>query len=73
MYGFDHFGMGLGGLGMILVWVVPLILLILVVRHFRVDKGKGRSTSALEILDGRYARGEIDREEYVKRRADLEG
>ncbi|MGD2051803.1 MAG: SHOCT domain-containing protein [Acidimicrobiia bacterium] len=30
------------------------------------------TTSALEILDARYARGEIDRDEYLERRADLE-
>lgn len=73
MYGFDHFGMGLGGIGMILVWVVPLILLFLVIRYFLGDKGEGRSRSALEILEERYARGEVDREEYLKRRADLGG
>ncbi|MCP5279722.1 MAG: SHOCT domain-containing protein [Thiobacillus sp.] len=74
MYGFDHYGMGWGGgLGMILVWVVPLILLFLVIRYFLGDKGEGRSRSALEILEERYARGEVDREEYLKRRADLGG
>jgi putative membrane protein len=31
-----------------------------------------RGSSALEILDARYARGEIDRDEYLERRADLE-
>ncbi|MCP5277915.1 MAG: SHOCT domain-containing protein [Thiobacillus sp.] len=72
MYGFDHFGMGLGGIGMILVWVVPLILLFLVVRPFFGGKGPGQGKTALDTLEERYARGEINREEYLKRRADLE-
>lgn len=75
MYGIDHFGMGFGGLGMIVVWVVPFILLFLLlflaIRYFLGDKGEGRGKSALEILEERYARGEIEREEFLKRRADL--
>ena len=72
MYGFDHFGMGFGGWGMILVWVVPLVMLFLLFRHFSGEKEKRRGRTAVEILEERYARGEIDREEYLKRRVDLE-
>jgi putative membrane protein len=32
-----------------------------------------RNLDALRILDERYARGEIDREEYLQKRADLLG
>jgi len=35
--------------------------------------GGGRVRSAREILDERYARGEIDREEYLRRRDDIAG
>lgn len=73
MHGYDHFWMGWGGLGMILAWVVPLVLLILLSRYFLGDKGERRGKTALEILEERYARGEIDREEYLQRRADLGG
>jgi putative membrane protein len=75
MYGYDHFGMGFGGLGwlgMILAWVVPLVLLYLLLRRYSGDKGSRREKTALEILQERYARGEINRDEYLKRRADLE-
>jgi putative membrane protein len=68
MYGFDHYGMGWG---MTLVWLLPLLLLVLVILWFirgRVDKPK---RTALDILEQRYARGEIDREEFLKRRDDL--
>ncbi len=70
MYGYDHFGMGLGGLGMILVWIVLLALLVLLLRRFT----QGREDKAvLEILESRYAHGEIGHEEYLKRRAGLDG
>jgi len=37
-----------------------------------VGRGPNRQgTGGLEVLDGRYARGEITREEYLERRSDL--
>lgn len=72
MYGYDHFGMGLGGLGMILVWVVPLVLLVLLFRRHAGGGARREGKTAREILETRYALGEIDQEEYRKRRADLE-
>lgn len=69
MYGYDHSGMGLG---MLLVWLLPLALVVLVALYFINGKGRRRSRTALEILEERYARGEIDRDEYLKRRADLD-
>jgi putative membrane protein len=32
-----------------------------------------RARTARDILDERYARGEIDREEYMRRRQDISG
>ncbi len=37
------------------------------------NDGGGRVRTAREILDERYARGEIDREEYQRRRDDIAG
>lgn len=71
MYGFDHFGMGLGSLGMILVWLVPLILIFLLFRYFAGNRSGRRGNNALEILEERFARGEIDQEEYRRRRAHM--
>jgi putative membrane protein len=71
MYGYDHFGMGLGGIGMILVWLVPLILLVLLFRRYAGNGEARKDKTALDILEARYAGGEIDQEEYLKRRADL--
>ncbi len=73
MFGFEHFGMGWGGLGMVLVWVLPIFLIVLLVRYFAREREGKREPTALEILEARYARGEIDRDEYLERRADLTG
>lgn len=70
MYGIDHFGMGVGGFAMLLVWLLPLVLVWLLVRAYLGRRPPTRT--ALEILEERYARGEIERDEYLKRRADLQ-
>lgn len=55
-----------------MVLVVGLVVW-LVVYLVRADQGRGSAAKgALDLLDERYARGEIDREEYLERRADLE-
>jgi putative membrane protein len=74
MWGVDHGG-GLMGFGMILLWLVPVVLLVWL--FARIAAGGRRDTDApsrspRQILDERYARGEIDRDEYQARRADLE-
>jgi putative membrane protein len=60
-------------LGMVLVWGLPVLLVVLVVRYFARDRKGKREPTALEILEARYAHGEIDQDEYLKRRADLTG
>ena len=70
MYGYEH--MAWGGLWMVLIWAVPIVLSLLLVRRFAGDRPGKSAQSALEILEARYASGAIDREEYRKRRADLE-
>jgi putative membrane protein len=59
-----------GWLHMLAVLFFVALLVWLVVRLVRGDGGGGRRT-ALDLLDERYARGEIDREEYQQRRRDL--
>ncbi|QID19796.1 SHOCT domain-containing protein [Nitrogeniibacter mangrovi] len=59
------------GFGMILVWVLLIIALVVVVRGWR-----GRESDApqkpIDILKTRYARGEIDKDEFERRRRDIE-
>jgi putative membrane protein len=72
-----------GGWGMmsgwLLLWsllVVVVVLVVLMVRALRSPPGprsEGTSArpSALEILEERFARGEIDRQEFEERRRSL--
>lgn len=78
MWGYDHAGMGLMGFGMILIWLVPVVLLVWFLSRIAAgrrggEEGEGKPAGTpLEILDTRYARGEIGRAEYLERRTDLE-
>jgi putative membrane protein len=67
---------GAGGLVMMLMilvfWGVVIVGLVFGIRWL-VSQGRGPThDSALAILRERYARGEIDREEFEARRRDLE-
>jgi putative membrane protein len=71
------FGMiwGLWGLGMMLgmlvFWGLVVVALVLGIRWL-LRQGPGRD-DAMRVLRERYARGEIDREEYMARKRDLGG
>lgn len=76
MWGGGGSGMLFGGLGMILIWGILLALLFLLARYLMGTQGdSGKNTPAardvLEILKETYARGEIGREEYLRKRDDL--
>jgi putative membrane protein len=69
-----------GGLVMLVFWSAVIALVVLAIRALT---GGGRASETgrntpwaedpLEILKSRYARGEIDREEYLQKREDLRG
>ena len=67
------------GAGMMLFWIVfPMLVVVGIVwavRSFSSGTRSGRSDSsrALEILDERFARGELDQKEYEERRHLLSG
>lgn len=69
--GLSH--MAFGSFGMILFWVVLFGVMILVARAllglFR--PLPGRRPRALEVLDERYARGQIDHSEFDRKRRQL--
>ena len=67
----NGFGIGIPGLGMILVWGLILVVVLLLVRA--IGGGFPRAgKSARQVLDERFARGEIDQREYEERRRLLE-
>ena len=63
------------GIGMLLLWLLPVALLVWLFARAAAGRGGRDETrrSPREILDARYARGEIGRDEYQEGRADLEG
>jgi putative membrane protein len=62
-------------MGLVGVLFLALIIagVVLVLREPSSRGPRGDEHSALRILDERFARGEIDEEEYRRRRATIEG
>ena len=70
---------GYGGFGMI-IWVVVLIAIVALIAWLvRSPSSHGthylppRRSSGLDVLEERYARGEINREEYLQKKKDIGG
>lgn len=61
-YGIHGFGMGLG-------WFVP-ILLIAAIFYF-LNNTKNKDESSMDILDKKYANGELDEKEYQTKKDNL--
>ena len=62
-------------------WIIPIVMIILCLFMMRgcmggMSSGKGRrrnsTGSALEVLDRRYANGEINKREYEEKKRDLD-
>jgi putative membrane protein len=65
-------GMGLGWIFMALFWVLIIFGIVALAKWIISGGGWGRSGKGpLEILQERYARGEITREQYEQMRHDL--
>lgn len=70
-----HFGwgMGFGWLLMLLFWGLVILGIAALMKWLWPSNGGGaKPKTALEILNERYAHGEIDREEYERIKRDLQ-
>ncbi|OIQ89002.1 hypothetical protein GALL_291250 [mine drainage metagenome] len=66
--------MGFGMLGMLLFWVFLIIGIVALVKGTwgsGASAGRHQERTALDILRERYARGEIEKEEFEQKKRDL--
>ncbi|HVK20465.1 MAG TPA: SHOCT domain-containing protein [Actinokineospora sp.] len=68
-YGMGWFGVAMAVVTMVVFWGGLVTVAVVLVRRFGKPHAAG---SARTILDERYARGEIDAEEYQARRTSLD-
>jgi putative membrane protein len=78
MYGHNQMMWGIGAWWMAIFWILVIIGIFFLVKWL-VEQGKGSRNkavgedSALEILKRRYAKGEIDKQEFEQKKKDLTG
>ena len=69
------FGWGLGGgLMMILFWVAIIFFIVWIVKEISGGNSSDKTRhgkSAIDILNERYAKGEIDKKEFEEKKRDL--
>lgn len=69
-YYYGHmFGWG-GGIFMLIFWVAVILIIVWAIQS--VGDSGGRTRSAQDILKERYAKGEINKQEYEEKKKDLE-
>lgn len=63
---------GLGWVFMLLFWVLVIVGILAIVKWLMTGSGGQQTTKTpLQILEERYARGEIDRDEFEQKKRDL--
>jgi putative membrane protein len=73
MHGIEGWGMGFGGgIFMILFWILVIIGVVILIKFVvGVRKHDEEHESPLDVLKKRYARGEINKEEFEEKKKDL--
>ena len=71
---FGWWGPGFGPLFMVLFWGAIIFAIVVLIRSSSTEHSsrQTREKTALEIVQERYARGQIDRQEYEQKMQDLE-
>jgi putative membrane protein len=67
--------MGLGMIGMSLSWILLIVAIVMFVKNTQSSgslSDQRQEKTALNILKERYARGEIEREEFEQKKHDLD-
>lgn len=79
MFDMNDYGWGwmvFGGIHMLLFWIFIILAIVAMMKWLGSrSSGDGAARTdktALQVLQERYARGEIDREEYLRIKADLD-
>ena len=67
----NGWGMGLGPVFMLLIATMVIFLIISLIRSLFGNSSSNKTITALEILEERFARGEIDETEFDSRRKKL--
>lgn len=73
-HSFGGWGMGLGFIFMLLFWALVILGIAALIRWLMTQSSPGKNShdkTPLEIVQERYARGEINREEYEQKLRDL--
>ena len=74
MHFFESGGfMALGGSWMVLWWILIIVGIVAFVRWIGRTDSPRQNQGALEIIQERYARGEIDQQEFQKKMRELGG
>lgn len=74
MYGYyGDFGMHnvFGGVFELIMWIAIITLIIWIVKNTIHSKNEPKNNNALNILKERYAKGEIEKEEFESKKKDL--
>jgi putative membrane protein len=71
---FGEYGMGYGSIFMWVFWIfwIGVIAWVVTMLTGNSRRSSEKQTTALDILKERYARGEIDQQEFAQKKKDLE-